>query len=88
MTIYFLAEEGANSLAGINLVMVWFWRLHNHIAKELSKLNPCWDDEKLFYTARDINIAISIQIYYYEMLPLVLGESKRNHIGNLEDSKH
>ncbi|XP_045534310.1 peroxidase-like [Papilio machaon] len=52
---------------------IWLWRQHNLIAKVLSKINPCWDDDKLFYTARDINIAIVMQIFYYELLPALFG---------------
>ncbi|KAI5643978.1 peroxidase domain-containing protein [Phthorimaea operculella] len=66
-------DDATNTLVGINLVAIWFWRQHNRIATELAKINPCWDDDKLFCTARDINIAIAIQIYMYELLPLVMG---------------
>ncbi|CAK1604587.1 unnamed protein product [Parnassius mnemosyne] len=66
-------EDGVNNLAGINLLSIWFWRLHNFIATGLSKVNPCWNDDKLFYTARDINIAIFLQILLYELLPAYFG---------------
>ncbi|KAH9639744.1 hypothetical protein HF086_014502 [Spodoptera exigua] len=62
-----------NSLVTINMMSIWFWRHHNHIANRLAKLNPCWDDEKLFYTARDINIAVEMQIFLYELLTLMGG---------------
>ncbi|CAB3242838.1 unnamed protein product [Arctia plantaginis] len=68
-----MPEDGANTLPGINLVSIWFWRYHNFIASQLAKVNPCWDDNKLFETARDINIAVSQQIYYYELLPVFFG---------------
>lgn len=63
-----------NALLGINLVAIWFWRYHNYIAKELHEINPCWSDDRLFYTARDINIAMSVQIYYYELLATFMGK--------------
>ncbi|KAJ2946835.1 hypothetical protein O0L34_g16163 [Tuta absoluta] len=66
-------DDSTNSLLGINLMSIWFWRLHNHIANELRKINPCWSDDKLFNTARDINIAFALQIYYYELLPALMG---------------
>ncbi|CAG9784806.1 unnamed protein product [Diatraea saccharalis] len=66
-------EDGSNTLLGINLFSIWFWRNHNRMANALSELNPAWDDEKLFYTARDINIATWTQIVYYELLPLLMG---------------
>ncbi|XP_047020292.1 peroxidase-like [Helicoverpa zea] len=68
-----MPEDGGNTLAGINLMVVWFWRYHNFIAKQLAAVNPCWDDDKLFNVTRDINIAVSLQIYYYELLPIFMG---------------
>lgn len=38
---------------------VFFARHHNQIADGLSKLNPKWNDEKLFLEARRINIAVA-----------------------------
>ncbi|KAI5643980.1 peroxidase domain-containing protein [Phthorimaea operculella] len=75
-------NESTNSLLGINLMTIWFWRQHNKIARELAEINPCWDDDKLFYTARDINIAIGTQIFMYELLPLVMGEDNlvKDHV--------
>lgn len=55
-------------------MFLWYFRQHNVIAKELEALNPCWDDDKLFYTAREINIAYFNQIFYYEYLPEIMGE--------------
>ncbi|XP_068630727.1 peroxidase-like [Battus philenor] len=67
-------EEGGNSVVGVNLSIIWFWRLHNHIASYLARINPCWDDDRLFYTARDIVIAIKMQIVIYELLPVFFGK--------------
>ncbi|KAI5643979.1 peroxidase domain-containing protein [Phthorimaea operculella] len=67
-------NTSTNTLLGMNLNYIWFWRQHNKIARELAEINPCWDNDKLFYTARDINIAIGTQIYLYELLPLVMGK--------------
>ncbi|CAH0407945.1 unnamed protein product [Chilo suppressalis] len=69
-----MPEDGANTLLGINLFSIWFWRNHNRIADTLSELNPCWCDDKLFYTARDINIATWTQIVFYELMPLLMGK--------------
>ncbi|CAG9827645.1 unnamed protein product [Diabrotica balteata] len=52
--------------------IVWM-REHNRIANELLKLNPTWDDERIFQTARAINIAQWQHITYYELLPLYAG---------------
>lgn len=58
----------------INVYTVWFYRNHNLIAKQLAEVNPHWDDETLFQTARDINIAFQQNMYFYEWLPAVMGE--------------
>lgn len=52
-----------------------FYLLHNFIAKELASINPCWDNDKLFYESRRITIACYQHIVYYEWLPLVIGNS-------------
>lgn len=48
-------------------------RLHNYCAKKLHKVNPHWDDDRLFYEARQITIAIFQHITYTEYLPLLIG---------------
>ncbi|KAL4703135.1 hypothetical protein ACJJTC_010692 [Scirpophaga incertulas] len=73
-------EVGSNSLFAVNLFVIWFWRNHNFIAKSLAKVNPCWDDDQLFYAARDVNIAIYLQISFYELLPILMG--RKNMIMN------
>ncbi|XP_045488402.1 peroxidase [Pieris rapae] len=66
-------EDGPNTILGGNLMAVWIWRYHNAIATALGGINPCWDDERLFFTTREIVIASIIQIFYYEVLPLIMG---------------
>ncbi|KAJ8731719.1 hypothetical protein PYW08_014449 [Mythimna loreyi] len=63
-----------NGVLGSNFLNIHFYRQHNKIAEELGKLNPSWNDDRLFFTARNINIAISLQILLYELLPIILGK--------------
>ncbi|XP_013163275.1 PREDICTED: peroxidase-like [Papilio xuthus] len=66
-------NPGLNAPLGIQLVGLWHFRSHNHIARILAQLNPCWGDERIFLTARDINLAFYQHIIYYELMPEVLG---------------
>ncbi|XP_075976144.1 salivary peroxidase/catechol oxidase-like [Anticarsia gemmatalis] len=52
---------------------IYFMREHNRIAKALHRINPCWKDDRLFKTARQINIATAANIFMYELLPALLG---------------
>ena len=52
---------------------IWF-REHNRIARELGKLNPQWDDERLFQEARRIVGALIQKITYVDYLHPILGE--------------
>ncbi|KAJ8731728.1 hypothetical protein PYW08_014458 [Mythimna loreyi] len=59
----------------VTLLTTWFVRHHNFIASNLAKLNPCWDDETTFQTARDINIAFYKQVYFYEFNTALQGRN-------------
>ncbi|XP_060571413.1 peroxidase-like protein [Ruditapes philippinarum] len=50
-------------------------REHNRLADELARLNPTWSPEKVFQTARKINIGQWQHIVYNEYLPATIGLS-------------
>lgn len=52
---------------------VWM-REHNRITDFLAKLNPHWDDERLFQESRRITIAEMQHVTYNEFVPLLLGK--------------
>ena len=63
-----------NSLTPLMMLQAIFLREHNRIAREFAKMNPCWDDERIFQEARKI-VGALVQIFTYEeMLPVVYGE--------------
>ncbi|CAH0729037.1 unnamed protein product, partial [Brenthis ino] len=78
---------GGNSLLGNILFSIWSWRLHNRIATGLAEVNPCWDDERLFFMARELSIAIMMQIYYYELMPNLMGYDNLVRTGVLSPYK-
>ncbi|CAK9296193.1 unnamed protein product [Gordionus sp. m RMFG-2023] len=84
----FLAgDERANQNSPLLSIHHMFLRQHNHMVEELSKLNPQWDDEKLYLESRRIVGAIVQHITYKEYLPIILGpyNIKKFRLG-LEDT--
>ncbi|XP_051850149.1 lactoperoxidase [Antechinus flavipes] len=71
----FLAGDSrANEQALLSIFHTLFVREHNRLARELKKLNPHWDGEKIYQETRKIVGAITQVITFEHYLPLVLGE--------------
>ncbi|XP_026325323.1 peroxidase-like [Hyposmocoma kahamanoa] len=66
-------DLASNLLIGPNVLTVWLFRNHNRVARELERMNPCWNDELIYTTTKEIHIGLLNQIWYYEMFPLLLG---------------
>ncbi|XP_060805031.1 peroxidase-like [Amyelois transitella] len=75
-----------NLISGGVLVSLISYREHNRLARKLSEINPCWDDQKLFETAREIHIARWQFILYYELMSLVLGTKNLLEVGVIYDT--
>lgn len=58
---------------GLTFMHLIFTREHNRLAVELKKLHSNWNDEKLYETARRINIGEFQHIIYSEFVPTILG---------------
>jgi len=48
-------------------------RLHNILCDEFKRLNPTWNDEKIYQQARRLVIAMYQHVTYNEFLPVILG---------------
>jgi prostaglandin-endoperoxide synthase 2 len=54
--------EHGNSTMGNTLMNIIWLREHNRIAREIVKANPTWDDERLFKSARNVNITLLLKV--------------------------
>nr|CAH0110491.1 unnamed protein product [Daphnia galeata] len=67
------SDSRVNQLIGLTVMQTVWHREHNRVAGELSRINPKWDDEKVFQEARRIVGAEMQHITYNEYLPVLLG---------------
>lgn len=72
-SIYATGLERGNSSMGYVSMTVIFLREHNRLAGELQKLNPGWDDERIFQTARMINIVLLLRIVVEDYINHIAG---------------
>ncbi|XP_027726216.1 lactoperoxidase [Vombatus ursinus] len=77
----FLAGDSrANEQTMLAIFHTMFLREHNRLARELKRLNPHWDGEKIYQEARKIVGAITQVITFENYLPLVLGKELEKEI--------
>lgn len=61
-----------NEVGHLTINHIAFVREHNRIATRLLKLNPHWNDERLFQETRKIISGVIQKIIYYDWLPIIL----------------
>ncbi len=75
--LYATGLERGNSSVGYAALSLVFLREHNRICQELSHRHPEWkdDDERLFQTARMINICLLLNLTVTDYINHIAGES-------------
>ncbi|XP_078081143.1 eosinophil peroxidase-like [Mustelus asterias] len=67
-------DDRANENLGLLCFHTLFLREHNHIARELKKLNPHWSGETIYQEARKIIGAFQQIITYRDYVPFIIGK--------------
>lgn len=70
---YATGLERGNSTIGYVAISTLFMREHNRICGELAKAEPAWDDERLFQTARMINIVLLLKVIIEDYINHIVG---------------
>lgn len=71
----FISGDPRVNQNGMLLTLQTIWmREHNRVASKLAKLNPFWDDHRLFEESRRLVTAKYQHIIYNELLPIVIGK--------------
>eukprot|EP00916_Digyalum_oweni_P014790 GHVL01024217.1.p1 GENE.GHVL01024217.1~~GHVL01024217.1.p1 ORF type:complete len:609 (+),score=84.90 GHVL01024217.1:77-1903(+) len=73
--LYCVGDVRGNENLMLLINHVLFLREHNRLADEIRALKPSWDHDKIFMTARSLNIAQMQNIVYYEYSKAMLGET-------------
>ncbi|KAJ8919142.1 hypothetical protein NQ315_012127 [Exocentrus adspersus] len=67
-------DTRTNQMITLVVMHTIFLREHNRVAGILQHLNPHWNDERLFWEARQIVVAKMQVVVYKEFLPTLLGD--------------
>ncbi|XP_070397551.1 chorion peroxidase-like [Dermacentor albipictus] len=80
-------DRRVNQNSGLLLMHTIWFREHNRVARKMARVNPQWDDERLFQVTRRIVEARLQHIVYNELLKEVLGPEgvKRNQLSPLRE---
>lgn len=76
--IVFKGDERVNQHPDMAVSTISLLRLHNVLCDELKRINPSWDDERLYQKAKSLLIAMYQHVTYNEFVPILVGRSTPN----------
>ncbi|GLG92752.1 Peroxidase [Gryllus bimaculatus] len=71
-------DPRVNQNTQLTALQIVFLREHNRVAGELARVNPQWDDERLFQETRRVIIAVFQHITYSRLVPIYVGAVTAN----------
>ena len=71
--VYATGLERGNSTIGYSAISTIFMREHNRIASVLKQENAAWSDERIFQTARNINIVLLLKLVVEDYINHIIG---------------
>ena len=78
---FFVAGDiRSNEQIGLTIMHTIWMREHNRVARQLMRINPCWDDERLYQETRKIIGAMNQVIVYKEFLPVLFGRHLKTYV--------
>jgi prostaglandin-endoperoxide synthase 2 len=82
--LFAFGGDRANAVPQVAALNTLFLREHNRLAKEIGRLNPSWDDDRVFETARATNIVCFIKVvvedYINHIMPIPFRLTADPHI--------
>lgn len=73
-------DTRSNEVVTLTVMHTIWMREHNRIARKLGKINPCWNDEKIYQETRRIIGAMIQVITYREFLPTLFGQYYQDYV--------
>ena len=73
MDCFLCGDIRCNEQISLTIMHTLWLREHNRCAREMARINPHWQDERLYQECRKIVGALIQKIVYFDYLPKVLG---------------
>ena len=74
-------DSRVNEQPNLAILHTVFFREHNRVADDLARLNPGWNDERVYQEAKRVVNAEWQHIVYNEYLPILLGQNYMDTFG-------